>query len=102
LQTKFSTLKLLPCRSEAIWTTSAGLKNHSLIRRECIHQVGWTRPMQGWVKCNTNGDLIPQNQSAACGGVFRDESEAWRGGFVINIGTCSTLISELWGILSAL
>jgi ribonuclease HI len=58
--------------------------------------------MQGWVKCNTNGDLIPQNQSAACGGVFRDESGAWRGGFVRNIGTCSALMSELWGILFAL
>jgi ribonuclease HI len=65
-------------------------------------QVGWTRPGNGWIKCNTDGALIAQNHQAGCGGVFRDESGSWLGGFARMIGNCSVLMAELWGILSAL
>ncbi|MCI34447.1 ribonuclease H protein, partial [Trifolium medium] len=58
--------------------------------------------MQGWIKCNTDGALVAQNQQAGCGGVFRNESGAWLGGFARKLGSCSTLMAELWGILSAL
>ncbi|MCI17164.1 ribonuclease H protein, partial [Trifolium medium] len=65
-------------------------------------RVGWVFPRNGWIKCNTDGALIPQNQQAGCGGVFRDESGTWLSGFSRKIGSCSALMTELWGILSAL
>ncbi|GAU39825.1 hypothetical protein TSUD_154550 [Trifolium subterraneum] len=71
-------------------------------RRYTSIQVSWSRSSQGLIKCNTDGALIPQNQSASRGGVFKDESGAWRGGFAGNIRICSALMYELWGILSAL
>jgi ribonuclease HI len=65
-------------------------------------QVGWTRPGNGWVKCNTDGAVIAQNHQAGCGGVFRDELGSWMGGFTRMVGNCSVIMAELWGILSAL
>ncbi|MCI20290.1 ribonuclease H protein, partial [Trifolium medium] len=65
-------------------------------------QVQWKFPRQGWIKCNTDGALVSQNQQADCGGVFRNESGAWLGGFARKLGSCSALMAELWGILSAL
>jgi hypothetical protein len=44
-------------------------------------QVGWKRPENGWIKCNTDGAVIAQNHQAGCGGVFRDESGSWMRGF---------------------
>ncbi|WJX29889.1 hypothetical protein P8452_18486 [Trifolium repens] len=65
-------------------------------------QVGWNRPENGWIKCNTDGAVIAQNHQAGCGGVFRDESGSWMRGFARMVGNCSVIMAELWGILSAL
>jgi hypothetical protein len=32
-------------------------------------------PRHGWIKCNTDGALISQNQQAGCGGIYRDDSD---------------------------
>lgn len=40
--------------------------------------------------------------SSSCGGVFRDASGAWQGGFTRRLGACSILMAELWGVLTAL
>ncbi|PNY05784.1 telomere repeat-binding factor 1-like protein, partial [Trifolium pratense] len=57
-------------------------------------QVGWKTPEKDWIKVNTDGALILQNQQAGCGGVFRDESGRWLGGFSHKLGSCSALMAE--------
>lgn len=47
-------------------------------------------------------DPLSRGEHVGCGGVLRDASGCWRGGFVRNLGTCSVLAAELWGILSGL
>lgn len=37
--------------------------------------IKWKTPSVNRIKCNTNGALISSNQRAACGGVFRDDTE---------------------------
>ncbi|MCI02465.1 ribonuclease H protein, partial [Trifolium medium] len=59
-------------------------------------------PRQGWIKCNTDGAQIMHNQQAGCGGVFRDDSGQWLSGFSRKLGSCSTLMAELWGIFPTL
>ncbi|KAJ1414559.1 Ribonuclease H domain [Sesbania bispinosa] len=64
--------------------------------------INWTYPTYPFMKCNVDTSLRDGGLKAACGGLFRNETGAWLGGFVRNIGTASITISELWGILSAL
>lgn len=39
----------------------------------------WTRPPQGWVKCNTDGSFINQETLTTVGWVVRDSNGTYRG-----------------------
>ncbi|KAL8143992.1 hypothetical protein V2J09_017024 [Rumex salicifolius] len=67
-------------------------------RREV--QISWCPPALGWVRLNTDGAV--RDGRAAAGGVIRDSSGTWLGGFTRSIGICSVPAAELWGILSGL
>jgi len=49
-----------------------------------IVPVIWQPPSITWVKANTDGSVIGPNSS--CGGIFRDHTGAFLGGFSSNIG----------------
>lgn len=81
---------------------SALASSPHLTRRYGQQSVAWSCPQPSWWKVNVDGAVRSRDSLAACGGVFRDENGAWRGGFVHYIGTCSILLAELWGIHSGL
>ncbi|KAG7543761.1 Ribonuclease H-like superfamily [Arabidopsis thaliana x Arabidopsis arenosa] len=61
-------------------------------------QIAWLKPAAGWVKVNTDGASRGNPGLAAAGGVLRDETGKWCGGFSLNIGVCSAPLAELWGV----
>ncbi|GAU20014.1 hypothetical protein TSUD_273490 [Trifolium subterraneum] len=60
------------------------------------------KPTRGFVKCNTDGAVNQTIHKAACGGVIRDDTGAWIGEVARNLGSCTVLMAELWGILTTL
>ncbi|XVF74116.1 hypothetical protein PTKIN_Ptkin13bG0034400 [Pterospermum kingtungense] len=62
----------------------------------------WIPPEEDWVKLNTDGCSKIIGERAACGGLFRDQSGIWLGGFMANLGRCGAMEAELWGILFGL
>jgi len=60
--------------------------------------IGWVSPCVGWVKVNTDGASRGNPGLASAGGVLRDCTGAWCGGFSLNIGRCSAPQAELWGV----
>ncbi|XP_061351312.1 uncharacterized protein LOC133296366 [Gastrolobium bilobum] len=64
--------------------------------------VSWTLPEVDWIKINSDEASIGNLGMAVCGGIFRDSAGSWLGGFTYNIGYCSALVAEYWGILKGL
>lgn len=64
--------------------------------------IGWTTPMFGWIKLNSDGSVFGADYRASSGGVLRDFQGRWIRGFARNIGRCSISKAELWGILDGL
>ncbi|KAF7803026.1 putative reverse transcriptase [Senna tora] len=65
--------------------------------------VVWKKPLLGWVKINVDGACNKdQSLKAACGGVARDHNGRYVGAFTRNLGACSSLHAELWGVQSGL
>ncbi|KAJ1379941.1 Ribonuclease H-like superfamily [Sesbania bispinosa] len=63
--------------------------------------ISWSPPQHGWFTLNTDGAVSSEN-GAACGGAFRYCWSRFILGFSGNLGTCSVLHAELWGILRGL
>ncbi|PNX62105.1 ribonuclease H [Trifolium pratense] len=58
--------------------------------------------MEGcWVQLNTDG-AYKEGRVAGCGGVIRDSSGVWKGGFTNKLGICNAYVAELWGVLEGL
>lgn len=64
--------------------------------------VGWKPPDSGWFKLNTDGASRGNPELAAAGGVLRNSSGEWCGGFAAKIGRCSAPLAELWGVYHGL
>ncbi|KAG7594142.1 Reverse transcriptase zinc-binding domain [Arabidopsis thaliana x Arabidopsis arenosa] len=63
-----------------------------------VEQISWHKPALGWVKVNTDGASHGNPGQATAGGVVRDTERGWLSGFVLNIGVCSAMLAELWGV----
>ncbi|XP_019198971.1 PREDICTED: uncharacterized protein LOC109192724 [Ipomoea nil] len=64
--------------------------------------IGWSPPMQGWTKLNTDGARKANTGMASAGGVIRDHTGAWLVGFSTKVGTTSSFMAELWGLREGL
>ncbi|KAK8988248.1 hypothetical protein V6N11_065844 [Hibiscus sabdariffa] len=62
----------------------------------------WSKPLQGWIKINTDEARNPSKGFAYCGGVGCDENMIWCFGYSKKIGICSTYDTELWTIYEGL
>ncbi|KAG7593917.1 AAA+ ATPase domain [Arabidopsis thaliana x Arabidopsis arenosa] len=60
--------------------------------------IVWVAPEDGWSKMNTDGASQGNPGLATAGGVLRNSAREWCGGFTLNIGRCSALLAELWGV----
>lgn len=65
-----------------------------------IVPVIWRPPTINWVKANADGSVIGINSS--CGGIFRDFSGAFLGGFSSNLGEGKVFEAELTGLMLAM
>lgn len=80
------TSQILPAVSLS-WNCSSGHTSHSMVdfsilkyfrvnghvnKAPKIIQVTWYPPLQGWIKCNTDGACRGSSGLAACGGIFRN------------------------------
>ncbi|KAK8479556.1 hypothetical protein V6N12_064054 [Hibiscus sabdariffa] len=59
-------------------------------------------PPWGWCKLNVDGSRDRLTRVSSCGGVIRDSHGYWMMGFTKNLGMCSVLDAELWGIYEGL
>ncbi|KAK9041594.1 hypothetical protein V6N11_016688 [Hibiscus sabdariffa] len=62
----------------------------------------WIAPPEHWIKINTDGARSITSGLASCGGVGRDSSGTWCFGFSRDLGLCSVLEAELWGVYEGL
>lgn len=62
--------------------------------------IVWKPPTLPYIKVNTNGYL--RNASVARGGIFRDQSRVFMGGFSANLGDCSVFEAEIMGFIIAM
>ena len=54
------------------------------------------------MKLNTDGCLKASTNKAAAGGLIRSHTGTWMGGFLANLGSCSVLAAECWGVIHGL
>jgi len=66
----------------------------------------WRCPPNGWVCLNTDGSVFENHRNgcsgSACGGLVRDSSGCYLGGFTVNLGNTSVTLAELWGVVHGL
>ncbi|GAV75490.1 hypothetical protein CFOL_v3_18969 [Cephalotus follicularis] len=60
--------------------------------------VSWVRPPGSFFQLNTNVSCRCNHGYSAAGGLTRDSCGNWIAGFCYNIGVCSSVQTELWGI----
>ena len=60
--------------------------------------VGWNPPLEQWFKLNTDGAVSGNICNARVGGLIRNANGCWVSGFIMNIGNCTVLRAELWGM----
>lgn len=58
-------------------------------------RIRWGRPIQGWMKLNTDGSSLGNPRIARSGGVVRDEQGNWIVGFSRRIGKTTSYLAEL-------
>ena len=60
--------------------------------------IGWKPPPLGFYKLNTDGSAKSNPGMVGVGGLIRDYTGHWIGGFSRNIGITHSLAAELWGL----
>lgn len=64
--------------------------------------IGWSPPLNGFFKLNTDGAAAKNPGSAGAGGVIRNSAGNFVKGFSRNIGFASSFAAELWGLRDGL
>ncbi|KAL9457054.1 hypothetical protein AB3S75_006148 [Citrus x aurantiifolia] len=70
-------------------------------KRHVEKWICWSSPNWPWVKLNTDGTR-KDSGVAGVGGLLRDYRGVWQFGFCINLGACSVLTAEIWGLYHGL
>ncbi|MED6110616.1 70-kilodalton heat shock protein, variant 2 [Stylosanthes scabra] len=69
-------------------------------------RCNWSVPPSGWVCLNTHGSVFQNrnnNNKAACGGLVRDSTGCFLGGFSVKLdNNISVTMAELWGVVHGL
>ena len=88
--------EVLKAKHSGLWN------NRQKNKRELKYLVGWNPPPIGFFKFNIDGAVEQRSNTGSCGGVLRDIHGSLLGGFVLNLGRCSVLETELWAIFHVL
>ncbi|CAL1355748.1 unnamed protein product [Linum trigynum] len=85
------------------WTAPRDSLGHrSAPTQRVTKDISWIPPPLGWCKLNVDGAANGTHGPAGAGGILRDHQGRWRRGFIVNMGTCSAIQAELWGIFHGL
>ncbi|KAL6202860.1 hypothetical protein ACLB2K_026564 [Fragaria x ananassa] len=79
----------------AEWTKASA--KHKMQRVEHVKALSWIKPVLGVHKLNVDGSRTRAGDIGA-GGIIRDSSGCWCGGFMVNIGAGEVLQAEAWGL----
>ncbi|KAK7318076.1 hypothetical protein RJT34_02774 [Clitoria ternatea] len=63
--------------------------------------VCWEPSASGWIKRNSDASIVQQGL-AACGGILRNQDGNFICSFACNLGSCSIMQAQLWGILKGI
>ena len=67
-----------------------------------VKQVQWSKPVEGWLKLNTDGSVISTSGLSRCGGLIRDNAGQWIVGFAKSISVSSSITADLWALTEGL
>ncbi|KAM5550396.1 hypothetical protein ABKV19_027522 [Rosa sericea] len=81
------------------WVKATAKTNTQVARS--VEMLHWLRPAAGYHKLNVDGSRV-SNGTIGAGGVIRDDTGAWCGGFMINVGAGEVLQAESWGLFHGL
>ena len=62
---------------------------------QVIDYIGYKYPVEGWIKLNVDGCSKSNPEMTDTGGMIRDHMGFWIGGFVRDIGICSSVTAKL-------
>ncbi|KAL6205116.1 hypothetical protein ACLB2K_022380 [Fragaria x ananassa] len=79
----------------AEWTKASA--KHKVQRVEQVEALSWIKHVLGVHKLNVDGSRTRAGDIGA-GGIIRDSSGCWCGGFMVNIGAGEVLQAEAWGL----
>ena len=66
-----------------------------------LNYIRWKPPTEDWVNVSLDGSVF-NNNSAAYGGLVQDRHGRFLLGYSANLGLCSIMVAELWGMLFGL
>ncbi|RYR08369.1 hypothetical protein Ahy_B05g076024 [Arachis hypogaea] len=64
--------------------------------------IRWFPPNEDAIKMNVDGSFFSHTRNASCGGLFCNHLGRFVTGFSCNLGGCSIMQAELWGIIKGL
>lgn len=67
-----------------------------------LNYFSWKRPLDTFIKLNTDRSVYQEGRSAPAGGVLRNSNGAWLLGFMANLGWCDIISAEFWAIYQGL
>ena len=74
----------------------------SIEKARHVKQVRWLKPIEGWLKWNSDGLVISTSGLSGCGGLIRDSAGQWVIGFVKSINVNSSIAAKLWALREGL
>ncbi|KAJ8766726.1 hypothetical protein K2173_005337 [Erythroxylum novogranatense] len=104
-------LQIVPIRFQAFFFNPSisfvdwcfgNLKEDSQVGNKQLRVVFWSCPLPGFVKFNCDASVTGALSSAFGGGLIRNSSGHWVGGFVSNLGRCPILRAEIWSFFHSL
>lgn len=66
--------------------------------QKVLRRICWEKPLEGWLKLNTDGLVEGGSGLACCGGVVRDANGQWVRGFSRRISVTTIFATKLWGL----
>jgi hypothetical protein len=73
------------------------LLHRNVNHKETIY-VNWKKPLDEWIKLNSDGAPKGGGDTSRCGGLFRNYDGRWIKGYIKKIGACDALHDEMWGM----
>ncbi|PKI41703.1 hypothetical protein CRG98_037905 [Punica granatum] len=64
--------------------------------------IHWVKPLEDFMKLNTDGAVRGSQGVARAGGILRNSSVGWIIGFMQSLGVSTVMVAELWGVLTGL